>query len=210
VRLLIVTLGLFAGASGMLFAQASTVQDGKPWFVLNGNKQVTLHQAGARPLGNPIRLTITDTPPSGVVGIPYSFQFTATGGSGSYQWNWFPFDGNGGEIPPGLTLSPTGMITGTPTQVSSGNGFLVEVEVSDTMQEGTFGSMSFAITVAACTPTFAATAPLPTDDVSIPYPRFQFEAQGCATPYTFTGPSPFASAERRAERHARVGYQWRL
>lgn len=44
------------------------------------------------------------------VGTPYSFQMTAAGGSGNYQWSIAS-----GSLPDGLTMSNSGLITGTPT-----------------------------------------------------------------------------------------------
>ncbi len=82
------------------------------------------------------------------------------------------------------------MVTGTPTQVSSGSQFAVEVNVSD--QVGGFGNGTFTITIAPCTPSFVTTSPLPPDDIGITYPHLQIQAMGCQTPYTFSGPSPFA------------------
>lgn len=43
-------------------------------------------------------------------GVPYSFQLTAVGGSGNYQWII-----QSGSLPSGLTMSASGLITGTPT-----------------------------------------------------------------------------------------------
>lgn len=91
-------------------------------------------------------LSISNSPPSGIVGTPYNFQFSVEdlsvttnpspgivrkpaktqfipGPSGIFQWAWF------GSIPPGLTLSETGQITGTPTEASTGTGFGVLVNV---------------------------------------------------------------------------------
>jgi putative Ig domain-containing protein len=48
-------------------------------------------------------------PPSGSVGVAYSFQFTAAGGSGSYTFT------STGTLPNGLTLSSSGLLSGTPT-----------------------------------------------------------------------------------------------
>lgn len=44
------------------------------------------------------------------VGTPYSFQLQVAGGSGNYLWRI-----TAGSLPPGLTLSNTGLISGTPT-----------------------------------------------------------------------------------------------
>ena len=47
--------------------------------------------------------------PSGVVGTPYSQQLTPTGGSGSFVFTL------SGALPPGLSLRPSGLLSGTPT-----------------------------------------------------------------------------------------------
>jgi hypothetical protein len=49
-------------------------------------------------------------PPDGEVDEPYSFQFTASGGTAP-----FVFSLNSGTLPPGLTISSTGLLSGTPT-----------------------------------------------------------------------------------------------
>ena len=54
-----------------------------------------------------ITTTILPTP---TVGVPYSFQLVAAGGSGNYNWKI-----ESGTLPPGLTMNLTGLISGTPT-----------------------------------------------------------------------------------------------
>lgn len=55
--------------------------------------------------------TITTTSlPQAKVGISYSATLTATGGLAPYTWSI-----NDGALPPGLSLSKTGSITGSPT-----------------------------------------------------------------------------------------------
>jgi hypothetical protein len=44
------------------------------------------------------------------VGSPYSFQFTSAGGTGPYTYSVPP-----GNLPDGLTMNDSGLITGTPT-----------------------------------------------------------------------------------------------
>jgi hypothetical protein len=49
--------------------------------------------------------------PSGVLGVPYNASFAATGGDGKYV-----FLAVGAGLPPGLALSPSGAVSGTPGQ----------------------------------------------------------------------------------------------
>jgi len=62
------------------------------------------------------------SPPDATVGVPYSFQFSATGAPGAYNWTI-----SSGALPPGLNLSLMGRITGTPTAVSKLGSFTVQV-----------------------------------------------------------------------------------
>lgn len=56
-----------------------------------------------------LSITTTSLPPF-TIGVPYSFQLKVTGGSGNYAWKIVS-----GSLPPGLSISPTGLISGTPT-----------------------------------------------------------------------------------------------
>jgi len=63
-------------------------------------------------------------PPEAIVGGAYSFQFTADGGTAPYTWSV-----TAGTLPDGLTLSSSGLLSGTPTTAQSSN-FLVCVTSS--------------------------------------------------------------------------------
>lgn len=52
---------------------------------------------------------VTTQLPAFSVGVPYHYQLQATGGSGNYMWKI-----DQGSLPPGLVLSNTGLISGTP------------------------------------------------------------------------------------------------
>jgi uncharacterized protein (TIGR03437 family) len=67
--------------------------------------------------------TITTAPPlpSGPVGVPYSQQIAATGGVPPYQFS------SNGILPPGLSLSPSGVLSGTPTTAGTFNNFHIAV-----------------------------------------------------------------------------------
>ncbi|MBD9392722.1 putative Ig domain-containing protein [Acidovorax sp. ACV01] len=88
------------------------------------------------------------TPPPGlVVNTPYSGQIQVTGGTGPYT-----FVINSGALPPGMSLSASGMLTGTPTTL--GNYILV-IRVTDA--NGLSSVITLNISV-------AATATIPVND----------------------------------------------
>ena len=72
-----------------------------------------------------LALDIADaSPPSGTVGVPYSFTFSLSPGSGSPGAKWSI---SSGALPPGLRLSSndrTATVTGTPTQSGSFSFYL--------------------------------------------------------------------------------------
>jgi hypothetical protein len=72
------------------------------------------------PLGCPVITVLPASLPAGVIGSPYAQAMSASGGSAPYL-----FSVTAGALPPGLTLSPAGLLTGTP---------------------GTLGNFSFTIT----------------------------------------------------------------
>jgi SdrD B-like domain len=64
--------------------------------------------------------------PSGTVGTAYSTQVTVSGGTAPYQFLWYA--GNMGALPAGLSMSSTGLVSGTPTTVGS---FAVKIVATD-------------------------------------------------------------------------------
>lgn len=130
-------------------------------------------------------INITNSPPGGSVGTAYLFQFTATGGTGSYTWTQNV--DSGGNLPPGLSLSSAGAISGTPT--ATGNepiAYSFGVFVTDSSGND-FGQGNFSITISPCLPTVspASTSPLPNAEVQINYSQ-TFTTSGCSgTTYTF-------------------------
>jgi len=121
----------------------------------------------------PLRLATTSLP-AGVVGTPYNFQLTATGGSGSYTWTWAGTP----TLPPGLSLNnSSGFISGTPTVVGS---YQVGITVTDTASHLSSGSFSLQVTSAGVT---IATS-LPAATVGQSYS--QTLVTGGTPPYTLT------------------------
>lgn len=64
----------------------------------------------------------TTTLPNATVGTPYSQQLAATGGDGGYTWVQIT-----GTLPAGLSLSTSGLISGTPTTATTYN-FTVQAD----------------------------------------------------------------------------------
>ena len=93
-----------------------------------------------------------NAPAGGTNGLPYSYAFSATGGVAPYTWTAL------GGLPEGLSLSASGILSGTPNVKLPGT-FNVAVSVTDSRGATTTGN--FAIDIDA-TPTAAdpATTPL--------------------------------------------------
>jgi YVTN family beta-propeller protein len=94
--------------------------------------------------------TITNGPPlNGTVGVVYSFTYTSTGSPS--------FSVTAGSLPPGLSLSSAGVISGTPTTVGSFSGTVTATNgtAPDAMQ-------NFGITIFAVAPPPGPTAVIPT------------------------------------------------
>jgi hypothetical protein len=83
----------------------------------------------------PIVIAASPTPQTGIASYPYAFAYSASGGSPPYTW------ATGGTLPPGLTLSPGGSLSGTPSKA---------------------GAYSFTVTATDSAQTPVASPPLPT------------------------------------------------
>ncbi|MBI1762033.1 MAG: VCBS repeat-containing protein [Acidobacteria bacterium] len=118
--------------------------------------------------------------PQASVGQSYSQTFTASGGNAPYT-----FSQNGGTLPTGLTLTPAGVLSGTPSAVGN---FTFAVKVTDA--GGCMVTHSYA--VAACAPITVNPATLPAGRPGQLYPALTFTGTGGIDPYTFvlTGTLP--------------------
>ncbi len=123
--------------------------------------------------------TITLSPsslPSPKVGVLYSEQLSASGGTSP--------DGNftaTGTLPPGLTLTAGGLLSGTPTATGTFN-FTVQALDSSANGGPYSGTQSYALTVAAPTITLGP-ASLPSASVAASYSE-TLTASGGTSPYS--------------------------
>lgn len=119
-----ITLGVIniPGVFAEIFIQGTPTTAGSYTFTIR-----TTDMNGAH-TDYPLRIGVmnftTNTPPDGVKGSPYSYQLTATGGVGTLVFS-------GVTLPDGLSVSPTGLISGTPTKWQQVN-CVVNVHDSDT------------------------------------------------------------------------------
>ena len=153
-----VTWTLSSGAlpEGLALSSAGTVSGtptgaGRSDFVVQaeGGGQ-TASAALSITISEPL-IIITSSLPDGMVGTPYSQILDATGGGGGHTWTRVS-----GTIPPGLALSPSGAIAGTPAVAGQ---FTFVVQVSTGSQNAT---ASFTITVRAPVATVQVTPPAAT------------------------------------------------
>lgn len=155
----------------------------------SGTLTITAPAASNSPVMIPVTMTIlpqlqivTSSLPDAVGGQPYSAQLQATGGTG-YVWSL-----QSGSLPVGLTLSASGLISGTPPQVSGSSTYPVNIGLRDAA--GRFVYQGFTITLR---PGLAITLSGPASFqfvVGQPYTNssnsISFQASGGITPYTLS------------------------
>lgn len=110
------------------------------------------------------------TIPTPVQGVPYSVTFVASGGVAPYQ-----FLVSTGMLPPGLSLSPTGALTGTPT---TSGAYSFTITASD------FLGRELDLTGAGTISGGLVVTPPPGLVVNIPYTG-QIQVTGGTGPYSF-------------------------
>jgi len=116
--------------------------------------------------------------PNGTVGAPYNQVLTAGGGTAPYTYAV-----TSGALPAGVTLSPAGLLSGTPT---ASGAFNVTVTATDSSTGGGPYTGSRPYTLIVGTPTLTLSpATLPTPTLGTAYSQTLTGAGGVA-PYTFS------------------------
>ena len=110
-------------------------------------------------------------------GSAYNQTLAATAGTPPLSWALAS-----GTLPTGLTLSPTGAITGTAPLVAANTTSTFTVRVTDSSART--ASKELSITVTAATNVVVTAQTLPLADVGVPFTG-QIAATGGKTPYTF-------------------------
>lgn len=133
----------------------------------------------------PLQITTTSLP-TATWGSPYSFQLQASGGSG-YVWTL-----ESGSLPTGLSLSASGLISGTLPTASNNSSSIFTVLVQDSASRSAFRQLTINVQPPI---TVATNAPGSFQfDVGIQYVQppngsnsISFFATGGVSPYTWTG-----------------------
>lgn len=130
-------------------------------------KQLSIIVAGG------VTITTAAVLPNGNINAPYSQTLAAAGGTPPYTWAL-----SAGALPAGLTVTPAGAITGTPTAAGT---FQFTVTVADSVT--LTASQQFTLTIA--NGLAITTATLPGGSVGAAYSQ-TLAAAGGTPPYTFT------------------------
>ena len=114
--------------------------------------------------------------PSGSVGAPYGQPLGAVGGSPPYRWSR-----SGGNLPPGMTLTSTGVVSGTPLAPGT---FSFGVMATD--NSGGVSTASITLTIQPAPLVITTAAPLASGITGIDYPTQVFGASGGTGSYTWS------------------------
>ena len=125
-------------------------------------------------INSALAITTSSTLPAGMIGTPYSQALTAVGGTPPYAWLT-----TSGKLPTGLTLSSSGVITGTPTLTGTAT---FTVQVSDSLKV----AVTQAFTIAVNAPFFVTTAATLLSGIAgSPYTQ-ALAASGGTAPYAWS------------------------
>lgn len=166
-----ITVTVPAGLVTTVGAAAVTVLSADPVPVASNALTLTV----TTPPRPPLVITTTSPLTQATVGVTYSNGFAATGGDGLV----YNFSIVSGALPPGMTLSLVGQLTGSPTSPGT---FNFTVQVAD--GSGDTGSKAFVLVVIAApltitTPQFS---PMPVGTAL----NVTFAARGGVQPYAFS------------------------
>ena len=123
-----------------------------------------------------VTVTTASALATGIVGVPYSLQLVATG-AGAFTWSV-----TSGVLPAGLTLSPSGLLAGTPTTAAPATSFTVKAKDSTSDRSDTK-----QLSVEILAPLVATVGTAPAAEVGIAFKGLTPTATGGKGPYAWSG-----------------------
>ena len=167
--------GLSLGANGAITGTPAAIGTSNFNVVVTDATGLTSPPATLSIVVNAALAIQTATPiTNGYLGLPYALGFNATGGTAPYTFS--------GQPPPGLSLSYTGVLSGTPTTLGTFN-FLVTATDSFGYQTSKAFSITVMVAFSISTP-----SPLLPGTVGATYSQ-TISATGGTPPYKFYAPS---------------------
>jgi hypothetical protein len=174
--------GLQLRDDGQITGQPTTA--GTATFTVQATEQSG--QAAAKTLSIDVepapQLTILSSNPlpAAAIGVPYNVQLQAAAGSAPYFWVKKK-KAKFGKLPDGITLSDTGMLSGTPTAEGSSDFTVIVTDMADRQAK-----KPFTITVGPPPPPLSIrTETLPSATQGLPYTA-HLEGSGGLSPYTWS------------------------
>jgi large repetitive protein len=137
-------------------------------YVLTTQKTIVIATQGSA------NFVISGNPPVGLIGTAYSTMFAATGGTAPYTFNLLS-----GTLPLGLTLSPSGVLAGTPTTQGVS---VFTLQAQDSAGNKATGVFSITINLNSLS---LAISTLPNGTVNVPY-NSTIAVSGGTAPYACT------------------------
>lgn len=174
--------------AGLTFTAATATVAGTPTASGNFAFTITATDTGSSGTGAPFSvagnytlaiaapsITVTPSPlPNATAGSAYSATLVGGGAVAPYT-----FSLTGGTLPAGVTLSSSGVLSGTPT---ASGVFPITVQVNDT--NGQQATVNLSLTVAVPTLTVTPTT-IPVASLGLPYSQ-TFTTTGGVAPYSYT------------------------
>ncbi len=159
------------GASGV-FNFTVTANDSTAGGTYSGSQAISWTVTGPA-------IALSGLPANGTVNTAYSATITASGGTGPHS-----FQTTTGTLPPGLTLSSAGALSGTPTQPGS---YTFTVRATDVSSNGGpySGDQSYTLAIAAPTVSLPTTN-LPDGSLAAAYNAVLIPASGGQAPYSYS------------------------
>ena len=125
-----------------------------------------------------LSVTTASPMPPATTGVAYSQNLAASGGTPSFTWTVVP---GSGALPAGMSLSPTGVISGTSTTAGTSN-FTVRATDSGSPAQTAEKALSIAVSAPL---TITTASPMPTGLLGVSYSQ-TLAASGGTAPYTWT------------------------